>query len=287
MLRRLIREDIDLIWKPGPDLWSVRMDPTQIHQILANLAANARDAIESVGHLTIQTQNVSFDTAYCMTHTGFTPGRYVSLEVSDDGRGMDEETKAHIFEPFYTTKAEGQGTGLGLATVYGVVQQNDGLIDMQSEVGRGTTVRIFLPRVEDETARVAKQAQTEDLQSGTETVLLVEDEPMVLRLSKRSLERLGYKVLPASTPSEAIRLSNEHAGTIDLLVTDVVMPEMNGRDLADRLSSVDPNLKKLFVSGYSASALAPRGVLDDGVHFLQKPFSLTALAAKVREVLEA
>ena len=286
MLRRMIGEDIELVWLPGRDLWPVRIDPIQVHQILANLSANARDAIAGVGRFTVRTENVAFDDVYCMTHTGFLPGQYVVLDVTDDGRGMDAETQAHIFEPFYTTKAEGYGTGLGLATVYGIVQQNEGLIEAKSAVGVGTSVRILLPRFKGETAAASTQDQG-DAQAGSETVLLVEDEPMVLRLSKRSLERLGYKVLTASTPGEAIRLSAEHAGDIDLLITDVVMPEMNGRDLAEQLSSVDPRLKKLFVSGYSASALAPRGVLDDGVHFLQKPFTLNDLAVKVREVLEA
>ena len=285
MLRRLIGEDVNLVWLPGSDLWVVRMDPVQIHQILANLSANARDAITGVGQVTIRTSNVTLDDVSCVT--GLLPGEYVSLEVADNGRGMDHETQAHIFEPFYTTKTDGQGTGLGLATVYGVAQQNKGLVHAHSEVGRGTTVTIFLPRVMDAITAVPVQDRAEGPQSGTETVLLVEDEPMVLRLNTRSLERLGYSVLPATGPREALRIAEENAGQIDLLITDMVMPVMNGLALANHLASREPGLKVLFVSGYSESTLAHHRTLDERRHFLAKPFSLNDLAARVRTVLDA
>jgi CheY-like chemotaxis protein len=198
---------------------------------------------------------------------------------------MDQETLAHVFEPFFTTKAEGVGTGLGLATVYGIVKQNRGFVSVSSELGRGTRVEIFLPRFLGEVANVTADRPTDEPTTGAETILLVEDEPMVLRLSKTLLESLGYKVLSATSPREALRLAEDQVGKIHLLVTDVVMPEINGRDLAKQLLSRCPNLKCLFVSGYSASAMSPHGVLDEGVHFLQKPFSRSDLAAKVREAL--
>ena len=285
MLRRLIGENINLIWSPGPDLWPVRIDPGQVDQILANLSANARDAIAGVGQITMRTENVVLDAAYCARHPGFSPGQHVMLEIADNGHGMDQETIAHIFEPFYTTKREGQGTGLGLSTVYGIVKQNDGFIHVESALGLGATVKIFLPRVTGEAIEVGTSGSVGAPRSGTETILLVEDEPMVLRFTKTLLERLGYRVWPAAAPSEAIRLVKEHDGRIDLLVTDVVMPEMNGRDLAARLISLYPHIKCLFVSGYPADTFSAAGVLDPEVHFLQKPFSAKDLAAKVREAI--
>jgi CheY-like chemotaxis protein len=209
------------------------------------------------------------------------------LEVSDTGRGIEPDVAPHLFEPFFTTKPVGRGTGLGLATVYGIVKQNDGCVEVDSEVGRGTTVRIYLPRVEADVTGVTTDMAAALPQVGHETVLLVEDESAVLRLSKIVLERFGYNVLTAGTPSEALQVFATHDGRVHLLVTDVVMPEMNGRELAARLRESRPELKALFVSGYSASALAPRGVLDEGVHFLQKPFSLEDLAASVRHALDA
>ena len=285
MLRRLVGEQIEQVWMPGNQLWAVRADPAQIDQILTNLVANARDAIAGVGRVTIRTENEVLDEAYRAGHAGAVPGAYVMLEVRDTGQGMDKETLAHIFEPFYTTKPEGQGTGLGLATVYGIVKQNEGFINVDSEPGVGTTVQVFLPRFTGPMVQAAAGA-SEHPKAGGETVLLVEDEPMVLRLSKTLLEKLGYTVLPASTPGEALRLAEDHAGQIQVLVTDVVMPEMNGRDLAKQLISADPKLKCLFLSGYPADAMASPGVIDEGIHFLQKPFSLNDLAAKVREALD-
>ena len=288
MLRRLIGEDIDLAWLPAADLWPVKMDPAQIDQILANLCVNARDAIGGVGKLTIETGNAVFDEAYCADHPGFVPGEYVRLAVSDNGCGMDKETLAQIFEPFFTTKGVGEGTGLGLATVYGIVKQNDGFINVYSEPGQGTTFTIYLPRHagQADAAADGKRGGTAPEFAGRRCCWW--------RTSRRSwplpgrvLERLGYTVLAASTPGEAIRLAEAHAGEIHLLMTDVVMPEMNGRDLARRLLSLRPRLKCLFMSGYTADVIAHHGVLDEGVHFIQKPFSVEDLAAKVRDALQA
>ena len=286
LLRRLIGEPIALIWRPDPHLWPVKVDPVQIDQILTNLCVNARDAIAGAGQIAIETGNATLDQTVCAQHAGWIPGEYVRLAVSDDGRGMDPETLAHLFEPFFTTKGVGRGTGLGLATLYGVVQQNQGFIHVSSAPGLGTTFTLYLPRHRGRAVPAALAGPAESASRGHETVLLVEDEPALLRLGTTMLEKLGYRVLAAGTPGEAIRLAEEHAGAIHLLMTDVVMPEMNGRDLARRLLSLYPNLKRLFVSGYPADVIAPHGVLDDGVHFLQKPFALPELAAKIRAALE-
>jgi len=287
MLGRLIGEDIDLLWKPGRDLQAVKMDPGQMDQILANLCVNARDAIAGVGKVTIETGKAEFDQAYCDTHPGFTPGQYVMLAVSDDGCGMSKETLANIFEPFFTTKESGKGTGLGLATVYGIVKQNNGFINVYSEPGKGTTFRIYLPPHEAKAAAGGEKRESLEPATGTETVLLVEDQEALLTLCRRLLERLGYTVLPAGSPQEAIRLVEEHAEDIHLLITDIVMPEMSGGDLCQRLKALRPGLKCLFMSGYTANVIAHRAILEEGVHFLQKPFSVEALAAKVREALTA
>jgi len=287
MLGRLIGEDIDLLWQPAERLKPVRIDRSQIDQLLANLVVNARDAIDGVGKVTIETEQVEFDEDYCATHAGFDPGEYVLLAVSDDGRGMDEETQTQIFEPFFTTKGVREGTGLGLATVYGIVKQNQGFINCSSEPGQGTTFRIYLRVYAAGQAGQAPEGAEAALPAhGHETVLLVEDESAILALGTRILERLGYQVLAASTPGKAIRLAEEHSGEIQLLITDVVMPEMNGRDLAKRLLSLYPNLKRLFMSGYTADVIAHHGVLEEGVHFLQKPFSMKQLEIDVREALE-
>jgi two-component system cell cycle sensor histidine kinase/response regulator CckA len=286
LLRRLVGEDIELAWMPGLGLWPVRIDPAQIDQILMNLAANARDSIAGVGTVSIETENLVADEAYCAAHVGLVPGEYVELAVSDNGCGMDSETLANIFEPFFTTKERGKGTGLGLATVYGIVKQNDGVINVHSEPGVSTTFKICLPRYTGKSAHDSKQAPAESATGGPETVLVVEDEQMLLKMTQAMLKALGYVVLIAATPGEAIRLAEEHAGEIDLLMTDVVMPEMNGRELAKRLLSLYPNLKRLFMSGYTANVIAHHGVLEQGVHFIQKPFSMQDLATKVREALD-
>ena len=286
MLRRLIGEEFDLAWLPNERVWPVKMDPAQIDQILANLCVNARDAIAGVGRISIETANKTCDAAFCAGHRGFVPGEYVLLTVSDDGCGMDKETLTKIFEPFFTTKGVGQGTGLGLAMVYGVVKQNAGFIDVYSEPGHGTSFKIYLPRYLGKEEQAWSTGSMEPAGRGQETVLLVEDEPAILDLGKQLLELQGYRVLAAGTPGEAIRLAGEHIGEIHLLMTDVVMPEMNGRELARKLLSLYPGLKRLFMSGYTADVIAHHGVLDEGVHFIQKPFSLDALAAKVREALD-
>ncbi len=288
MLRRLIGEDISLRWRPDDSPTLVRIDPGQVDQLLANLAVNARDAIgHGVGKLTIETSNVAFDKDYCATHIGFLSGEYVMLAVSDDGCGMDEETRASIFEPFFTTKGVGEGTGLGLATVYGIVKQNRGFLNVYSEPGVGTTFRIYLPVYKAAPVRAAaSEGAATPVVRGHERILVVEDEPATLSLTRTVLERLGYTVMTAGTPGEAIRLVRECTVKPDLLITDVVMPEMNGRDLAKDLLTLDPGLKRLFMSGYTANVIAHRGVLDEGVSFLQKPFSARELAEKVRNTLD-
>ncbi len=287
MLRRIIGEDIRLIWRPETNIWPVRIDPSQVDQILANLCVNARDAISGVGTVTIETETRILDESYCAAHLGFVPGEYVCLSVSDDGCGMDEKTLSSIFEPFFTTKSIGKGTGLGLSTVYGIVKQNNGFINAYSEPSHGTTFTIYLPRHLSQEGR-AEQWEIEEkpAKRGYETILLVEDEPAILKLAKVMLERLGYKVLAASAPGEAIRIASEHKGEINLLMTDVIMPQMNGRELAQKLLSIHAHIKVLFVSGYTADVIARHGVLDEGTHFLQKPFSVKDLAARLREVLD-
>ncbi len=286
MLQRLIGEDIDFAWMPGAGLWPIKMDPSQIDQVLANLCVNARDAIDGIGKITIETENVVLDEAYCRIHTEFTCGEFVMLAVSDNGRGMDTETLDQIFEPFFTTKERGKGTGLGLATVYGIVKQNDGFINVYSEPGQGTTFKLYLPRFQGDAAKPVNEKGAEIVSGRGETVLLVEDEDIILNLGTVMLEKLGYHVLAAGTPSEALQMAQTHADEIRLLITDVVMPEMSGRDLANLISSIKPGLKCLYLSGYTANVIVHRGVLDEGVQFLQKPFSLLDLSVKVRGILE-
>ncbi|EKD39809.1 MAG: PAS/PAC sensor hybrid histidine kinase [uncultured bacterium] len=285
MIRRLIGEDIDLAWRPGAGLCSVKMDPVQVDQILANLCVNARDAIADIGKVTIETGSTVFDENYCADHLGFAAGKYVRLTVSDDGCGMNKETLDQIFEPFSTSKGLDRGTGLGLSTVYGIVKQNDGFIKVYSEPGKGTTFRIYLPCCADQAVDTPQERTEEIPLGGGETVLVVEDETALLKMSKRMLEKLGYRVLAAATPGEAVELAANNADTIQLLITDVVMPGMNGRDLAERLQALYPNMKILFMSGYTADVIVHRGVLDEGVNFIQKPYSMEDMAVKVREVL--
>jgi PAS domain S-box-containing protein len=287
MLRRLIGEDIQLNWRPGAELWPAKVDSSQIDQILTNLCVNARDAIAGVGQITIETGNTAFDAAYCADHAELAPGDYVRLSVSDSGCGMDKETLSHLFEPFFTTKGVGRGTGLGLATVYGAVKQNNGFISTCSEPGQGTMITIHLPRHAEKGGQAQKEAPVQPDVRGRETILLAEDEPSILKLTTKMLEKLGYTVLAASTPGEAIRLAREHTGNVHLLITDVVMPEMNGRDLAKNVLSIYPDIRRLFMSGYTADVIAHHGVLDEGVYFIQKPFAMKELAAKVRETLDA
>ncbi len=285
MLRRLIGEDIDLEWHPEARLWPVKMDPTQVDQILANLCVNARDAIAEAGKVTIETKNTIFNAGYCENHVEFIPGQFVLLAVSDDGCGMDREILNNLFEPFFTTKDVGEGTGLGLATIYGIVKQNHGFVNVYSEPGKGTTFKVYLPRHAGEAEPAEAEIADEPARGMGETILLVEDEPKIIKMGKMMLENLGYRVLTAETQHLAVDLTREHAGKINLLMIDVIMPEMNGRDLAEKLQGLNPDLKILFMSGYTANVIAHHGVLDKGVHFIQKPFSRKELAEKVREAL--
>jgi len=286
MLGRLIGEDIDLAWLPGPDLWPVRMDPAQIDQILANLCVNARDAIGGVGKVTIETQNTVFDETYCKDRAGFIPGAFAMIAVSDNGCGMEKQVLENVFEPFYTTKDVDKGTGLGLATVYGIVKQNNGFINIYSEPDSGTTIRIYLPRYTKEASGIPVEHTAQIPDESGETILLVEDDPQILNLAQKMLAGLGYKVLAAETPEMALALSGKHTSDIDLLITDVIMPEMNGRELAEKLQSVFPGMKFLFMSGYTANVIAHHGVLDEGLHFIQKPFSKSDLAIAIRKALK-
>ncbi len=286
MLRRLIGEDIELVWHPGKCLGAVMMDPVQIDQILTNLCVNARDAIDNGGRITIETGNVHLDQAYCALHPGFASGDFVMLAVSDDGCGMEREILDNIFEPFFTTKGLYKGTGLGLATVYGIVKQNSGYINVYSEPGMGTTVKIFLPRHEAEEEKATGESQPRNTLGGNETILMVEDDLSILKLGRVVLEELGYTVLTSGRPEQALRLAERHAGTIHLLITDVIMPEMNGRELAEKLTVLHPGIGLVFMSGYTANVIARHGVLDKGTHFLQKPLSKDSLAQMVRKVLD-
>jgi CheY-like chemotaxis protein len=263
------------------------VDSSQVDQILANLCVNARDAIAGVGTLTIETGNRTLDEHYCAVHAECAPGDYVRLTLTDTGCGMDKDTLSHLFEPFFTTKVMGQGTGLGLATVYGIVKQNNGFIYVYSERNHGTIFRVYLPRHAGGDGEARTEGAETPAPRGHETILLVEDEPSILTLTRKMLEGYGYKVLAASTPGAATNLAMQHTGEITLLITDVVMPEMNGRDLARNLLSVSPHLRRLFMSGYTAEIVAHDGVLDDGVHFIQKPFSAEDLATAVRNALDA
>jgi PAS domain S-box-containing protein len=287
MLTRLIGEDIDLVMVPGAELGAVKADPGQIEQVIMNLAVNARDAMPHGGKLTIETANVTLDENYARFHAPVKPGEYVMLAISDTGLGMDNETQSHIFEPFFTTKGP-RGTGLGLSTVYGIVKQSEGYIWVYSEHGKGTSFKVYLPRVSASGEMVALQPAVAASKpgQGDETILLVEDEPNLRRLARQALESQGYSVLDAPDGASAIQVSNSHQGPIHLLLTDVIMPGMNGRELALRISSLRPEARVLYMSGYTENAIGHNGTLDEGITLLQKPFTLPALKAKVREVLD-
>ncbi|MGM0432747.1 MAG: PAS domain S-box protein [Spirochaetota bacterium] len=287
MLRRLIGEDIDLSWHPGANLRLVKVDPGQIDQILANLCVNARDAIgDGVGKVTIETQNVFIDVDYCAKHEEAVIGTYVMLAISDDGCGMDSTTLERLFEPFFTTKGVGKGTGLGLSTVYGIVKQNNGFVNVYSEPGKGTTFRIYLPRFAGENGVQNEVEITKERPGGSETVMLVEDEKGVRVTTALFLEQLGYTVLTAETPSAALQLAAELDGAIKLLITDVVLPSMSGRALAEKLAPDYPDMKILYISGYPANVIAHQGILEEGVHFLEKPFTRDDIAGKVYKILK-
>jgi CheY-like chemotaxis protein len=284
MLRRLIGEDIEVRLSLGAEVGNIRADPSHIDQALVNLVVNARDAMPTGGQITIETANVQLDETYAKTHTGVQPGEFVMVAVSDTGHGMDAETRRRIFEPFFTTKDKGKGTGLGLATVYGIIKQSGGDIWVYSERDRGTTFKLYFPRVTSapvETVEGAPESQP----TGSETVLLVEDEKAVRDLTAKMLQKLGYTVLVANGGAEAIEISRSFTGPINLLLTDVVMPSMSGRQVADALSGSRPGLKVLYLSGYTDNTVVHHGVLESGVNFLPKPFSREVLAKKIRDVL--
>ena len=286
MLTRLIGEDIALQTATGESPGSVKIDPGQFQQILMNLVLNSRDAMPGGGKIVIETANVDLDESYCATHPYVTPGRFVMLAISDTGQGMSDEVKEHVFEPFFTTKERGRGTGLGLATTYGAVKQSGGSIEVSSEVGIGTTIKIYLPRVEEDASPPVKDGRPQDMRGGSESVLLVEDEDAVRNLGVQILERLGYRVLQARNGAEAIALAQGYGDRIDLLLTDVVMPGMSGRELATALVLQHPEMRVLYTSGYTDDAIGKHGVLDEGVSFIGKPYTPLALARKVREVID-
>jgi two-component system, cell cycle sensor histidine kinase and response regulator CckA len=289
MLTRVIGEDIDLVMVPAQNLGAVRADSGQIDQVIMNLAVNARDAMPSGGKLTIETSNVALDEEYARIHAPLSPGDYVMLAISDTGLGMDAETQSHIFEPFFTTKGP-KGTGLGLSTVYGIVKQSGGYIWVYSESGRGTTFKIYFPRVAERVeAQVSMIPVEEPVASvpGTETILLAEDEANLRYLARQFLEKQGYKVIEAADGAAAMQIAVAHEGVIHLLLTDVIMPGMNGRELAQRISEIRPQTKILYMSGYTENVIGHNGTLDAGVQLLQKPFTLRDLKRKVREILDS
>jgi len=288
MLRRIIGEDIELEWLPSETPAFVEVDPSQIDQVLANLCVNSRDAVKdkNKGKITIETGRTIFGKEYCASHFEFVEGEFVLLAVSDNGCGMDKETLSKLFEPFFTTKETGKGTGLGLATVYGIIKQNNGFINVYSEKGIGTTFKIYLPKYNHKTQQVSINNLDKSHMKGHEIILLVEDEPVLLEMTRNMLELNGYNVLTAETAGEALNKIREYLGEIHLIITDVVMPEMNGRELANQVLNFYPQIKRLFMSGYTANVIAHHGVLEKGVNFLQKPFTINELISKVRYALD-
>jgi PAS domain S-box-containing protein len=287
MVARLIGEDVALTVRPGANLGAVKVDPGQFEQILVNLVVNSRDAMPDGGALLIETQNLDLDQEFCTLHSHSPAGPYVAVTVKDSGEGMNDEVKSHLFEPFFTTKPKGRGTGLGLATIYGAVKQAGGLILVESAPGKGSAFSIYLPRVSTKAGRFLGPEATKDIPTGHETVLLVEDEPIVRDLAIRFLKRLGYGVLAAHDGASALVLAAAQTEPIDLLLTDVVMPGMNGRQLSEHLAPLHPRMKILFTSGYSSDEIADHGIIDEGLNFLGKPYSLPDLAKKLRSVLDS
>jgi PAS domain S-box-containing protein len=285
-ITRLIGEDIDLKFYPANELWAIKFDPIQIEQILINLAINARDAMNKGGKLVIETNNINVDSIFCDEHIEIVPGDYVQLTVSDTGSGIDRANLPYVFEPFFTTKEFGKGTGLGLATVYGIVKQNNGFISVYSETGHGSTFKIYLPRT-TEAQTIVQKAPEPPAKSGSGTILLVEDDEMVLKMVSDMLEALGYMVIASENPLDALSLCEKGVTPIDLVVTDVVMPQMSGKELRDKLIAHNPDMKILFMSGYTSNIIAQHGVLEEGMQFIQKPFSINLLAEKVKQMLAA
>jgi PAS domain S-box-containing protein len=286
MLHRLIGEDIELVTVLADDLGRVKTDPGWVEQIIMNLAVNARDAMPSVGKLTIETANVELDEAYALNHIAVTPGRYVMLSMSDTGVGMLPEIREKVFEPFFTTKEKGKGTGLGLSTVYGIVKQSGGNIWIYSEPGKGTTFKIYLPRVDDPLEEIIERVVKEELLLGSETILIVEDQEDVLKLAARILSKHGYTVIQTSSTSKALEICREQKKPIHLILTDVVMPQMSGRELIEQCRQMRADFKTLYMSGYTDNAITHHGILEPGIHFVQKPFTVDGLARKVREALD-
>jgi two-component system cell cycle sensor histidine kinase/response regulator CckA len=286
MLRRVIGEDIELITLLTDDLGRVKTDQGQFEQVVMNLAVNAKDAMPNGGKLTLETANVDVDESYARSHIGVIPGRYVMLSVSDTGVGMAPEVRDQVFEPFFTTKEKGKGTGLGLSTVYGIVKQSEGHIWVYSEPGKGTTFKIYLPRVEEAFDEIDERVLIGELPHGSETILVVEDEEGVLKLTIDLLTLHGYKALGARNAEDASRLGEQHKGPIPMMITDIVMPGINGPALYESLASVHPEMKVLYMSGYTEDTIALRGILEKGMNYIQKPFSMEELTQKVRGVLD-
>ncbi len=287
MLSRLLGENLKLEWQPAADIWPIKIDPSQLDQLLANLCVNARDAISDVGSVLVATSNRRIENTEAELNESLVPGDFAVLTVTDNGCGIEADVLPKIFEPFFTTKAEGKGTGLGLATVYGIVKQNGGFIDVSSEVGTGSTFSIYLPRCSDAPNNERLEMPTRREAKAGETIMVVEDEPAILKQVTQILKSRGYAVLPVLSPDDAIRAAAEHPGDIELLLTDVILPSMNGRELAKRVCELRPKLRCLFMSGYSADIIAHHGVLEPTVAYVQKPFSTEELVVKIREVLDA
>jgi len=285
MLKRLVEEHIDIVCEPADNLWSIKIDPSQLDQILVNLCINSKDAIDGPGKIIIETGMKKFDEEYCSKHPEFVQGDFVLLSVSDNGCGMNKEILQKLFDPFFTTKKVGSGTGLGLSTVYGIVKQNNGFINVYSEIDQGTTFNIYLPRFINQTEVFTNISNNTEIVKGTETILIVEDEMKILELTESTLQLLGYTTLSASTPNKAIKMATDYAGTIDLLLTDVIMPEMNGKELSKQITKIYPNIKHIFMSGYTSNIIAHQGLLDNDIIFIQKPFSRVALSNKIHQVL--
>jgi len=287
LLRRLIGEDIEMKSVVSAGLGTIKADPAQVEQVLMNLVVNARDAMPKGGKMIVETSNVELDRVYASEHVSVKPGRYVMLAVSDSGTGMSPETVAHIFEPFFTTKGGTKGTGLGLATVYGIVKQSGGYVWVYSEPEKGSTFKVYFPRVDEKVEKSSRTKQDMKAERGSETVLLVEDDDAVRELTEVILTAQGYNVICANGPKRAEEIAAERSNEIDLVLTDVIMPTMSGRELVKKLSEKNSKLRVLYMSGYTDNVIAQGGVLEEGLAFLQKPFTPRALSQKVREVLDA